>query len=127
MERWIREARAHISHLHLTALRGHFGFTPPRARCYHRLVRAALEAYGDVGVYDPAQLAKIDFLNQPDLLIDLVRAAKPSASTSVRLPPPSNQAAASLPSRLATEDLLAESPRCRVASLPIRLAAESPC
>ena len=55
-------------------------------RCFVRLVGEALEAYGDVGVYDPAQLAKIDFLNQPKLLVDLVCAAKPSASISVRLP-----------------------------------------
>ena len=36
------------------------------------LVADTFFAYGNVGIFDPAQLADIDFLNQPELLVDLV-------------------------------------------------------
>ena len=41
-----------------------------------QLVTATLQAYGDVGMFDPTKLAQIDFLNQPELLVDLVAASK---------------------------------------------------
>lgn len=37
-----------------------------------RLVGTTLQSYGDVGLYDPARLATIDFLNQPEKLVELV-------------------------------------------------------
>jgi len=36
------------------------------------LVHKTFDAYGDVGIFDPEKLATIDFLNQPQLLVDLV-------------------------------------------------------
>ena len=36
------------------------------------LIGGTFGAYGDVGIFDPEKLATIDFLNQPDLLIQLV-------------------------------------------------------
>ena len=36
------------------------------------LIGATFAAYGDVGIYDPERLAKVDFLNQPELLVALV-------------------------------------------------------
>ena len=36
------------------------------------LVSAALAEYGDVGIYDPTELAEIDFLNHPEQLVQLV-------------------------------------------------------
>ena len=45
-----------------------------------KLVGASLEAYGDVGILEPEALASIDFLNQPELLVDLVRKGKEDAS-----------------------------------------------
>ena len=41
-----------------------------------RLVTETLEAYGNVGIYDPSQLAEIDFLNHPELLVQLVEGSK---------------------------------------------------
>ena len=41
-----------------------------------RLVAATLEAYGSVGMYEPSKLAQIDFLHQPELLVELVAASK---------------------------------------------------
>ena len=35
-----------------------------------------LQAYGDVGIFDPEELAKMDFLNQPELLVQLVQGSK---------------------------------------------------
>ena len=35
-------------------------------------MQATFAAYGPVGIFDPERLADIDFLNQPDLLIQLV-------------------------------------------------------
>ena len=37
-----------------------------------KLVQETLDAYGNVGIYDPEMLAEIDFLNQTELLVDLV-------------------------------------------------------
>ena len=37
-----------------------------------RLVNDTLAAYGDVGIFDPERLAEIDFLNKPELLVELV-------------------------------------------------------
>jgi len=36
------------------------------------LIKATFHAYGEIGIYDPEKLAKIDFLNQPELLVQLV-------------------------------------------------------
>jgi hypothetical protein len=41
-----------------------------------KLVSTTLQAYGNVGLYDPAQLATIDFLNHPEELVALVQAGK---------------------------------------------------
>ena len=38
-----------------------------------RLVGDTLAAYGDLGIYDPERLAGIDFLSQPEALVELVR------------------------------------------------------
>jgi len=35
-----------------------------------------LDAYGDVGIFDPEELARIDFLNRPELLVQLVQGSK---------------------------------------------------
>eukprot|EP00966_Prymnesium_polylepis_P305150 7051674-Prymnesium_polylepis.1 len=35
-----------------------------------------MSAYGDVGIFDPEELAKIDFLNRPELLVQLVQGSK---------------------------------------------------
>ena len=40
------------------------------------LVDLTLRQYGEVGIFDPEKLAEIDFLNQPQLLVDLVSASK---------------------------------------------------
>jgi len=45
-----------------------------------KLVASALSSYGDVGIFDPAKLAEIDFLNKPELLVDLVTQSKGRAS-----------------------------------------------
>eukprot|EP00966_Prymnesium_polylepis_P031839 740775-Prymnesium_polylepis.1 len=37
-----------------------------------KLVHETLDAYGNVGIYDPEMLAEIDFLNQPQELVELV-------------------------------------------------------
>lgn len=37
------------------------------------LVETAMAEYGNVGIYDPMRLAEIDFINQPQLLVDLVQ------------------------------------------------------
>eukprot|EP00966_Prymnesium_polylepis_P254984 5891569-Prymnesium_polylepis.1 len=37
------------------------------------LVSQTLAAYGDVGIFDPSRLAEIDFLNHPELLVQLVK------------------------------------------------------
>ena len=39
-----------------------------------------MHRYGDVGIFDPAKLAEIDFLNKPELLVDLVTQSKGRAS-----------------------------------------------
>ena len=44
------------------------------------LVQDTLFAYGDVGIYDPEQLAEIDFLNHPEELVELVGKSKNRAS-----------------------------------------------
>jgi hypothetical protein len=36
------------------------------------LVTSALAEYGAVGIYDPSELAEIDFLNHPELLVNMV-------------------------------------------------------
>lgn len=41
-----------------------------------KLVNYTLAEYGDVGIYDPEKLAEIDFLNKPELLVDLVSSGK---------------------------------------------------
>ena len=41
-----------------------------------KLVEQTLTAYGNVGIYDPAKLADIDFLNKPELLVDLVSGSR---------------------------------------------------
>jgi hypothetical protein len=46
-----------------------------------KLVSSTLQAYGSVGLYDPAQLATIDFLNHPEELVALVQAGKESNAT----------------------------------------------
>ena len=59
-----------------------------------KLVQETLDAYGNVGIYDPEMLAEIDFLNQPELLVDLVSKSKGRESrehkciTQHRLPVP---------------------------------------
>lgn len=45
-----------------------------------QLINFTLSAYGDVGIYDPKKLAEIDFLNQPQLLVDLVMESNERAS-----------------------------------------------
>ena len=40
------------------------------------LVNQTLESYGNVGIYDPQKLAEIDFINQPEQLVDLVNQSK---------------------------------------------------
>ena len=40
------------------------------------LAEHTMGAYGDVGIFDPEELAKIDFLNQPELLVKLVQGSK---------------------------------------------------
>eukprot|EP00966_Prymnesium_polylepis_P167168 3864451-Prymnesium_polylepis.1 len=37
-----------------------------------KLIDFTLGAYGEVGIYDPKKLAELDFLNQPELLVNLV-------------------------------------------------------
>ena len=37
-----------------------------------KLVNHTLTSYGEVGIYDPKKLAAIDFLNKPELLVELV-------------------------------------------------------
>ena len=44
------------------------------------LLQLTLAQYGEVGIFDPEKLAEIDFLNQPQLLVDLVAASKNRAS-----------------------------------------------
>ena len=41
-----------------------------------RLVEATLASYGNVGIYDPSKLAEIDFLNKPELLLELVSGSR---------------------------------------------------
>ena len=41
-----------------------------------KLVEDTLLSYGEVGIFDPAKLAEIDFLNKPELLVDLVAQSK---------------------------------------------------
>ena len=41
-----------------------------------QLVDDTFFSYGTVGIFDPTQLATIDFLNQPELLVELVQASK---------------------------------------------------
>ena len=44
------------------------------------LINFTLSTYGDVGIYDPKKLAELDFLNQPELLINLVTQSNERAS-----------------------------------------------
>ena len=44
------------------------------------LIDFTLSAYGEVGIYDPKKLAELDFLNQPQLLVDLVMESNDRAS-----------------------------------------------
>ena len=48
------------------------------------LTRESIDAYGSVGLYDPAELAKIDFLSRPELLIGLVEQMGARARTEGR-------------------------------------------
>jgi len=40
------------------------------------LAEHTMDSYGDVGIFDPQELANIDFLNNPELLVDLVHGSK---------------------------------------------------
>ena len=44
------------------------------------LVEGALAEYGNVGIYDPSELAEVDFLNHPELLVKLVAESTGRAS-----------------------------------------------
>ena len=46
----------------------------------NNLVKETMLSYGDVGIYDPEALAEIDFLNNPQELIELVSKSKGRAS-----------------------------------------------
>ena len=41
-----------------------------------KLIDHTFAAYGEKGIYDPEKLAEIDFLNNPQLLVDLVQSSK---------------------------------------------------
>jgi len=49
-----------------------------------RLVNDTLAAYGDTGIYDPERLAEIDFLNHPELLVELVSQSKHRQSRALK-------------------------------------------
>ena len=48
------------------------------------LVQDTLTAYGNTGIYDPEMLAEIDFLNHPELLVDLVAKSKQRESRALK-------------------------------------------
>ena len=49
-----------------------------------QLVASTSEAYGDMGLFEPAHLARIDFLHHPELLVELVLASKEEPSRQGR-------------------------------------------
>ena len=49
-----------------------------------KLVQDTLASYGDVGIFDPAKLAEIDFINQPDLLVQLVSGSRHRKSRALK-------------------------------------------
>ena len=49
-----------------------------------RLVQEALASYGHVGIFDPERLAEIDFLNQPELLVELVSRSRKRESRALK-------------------------------------------
>ena len=49
-----------------------------------QLVAETLASYGDVGIYDPKQLAEIDFLNKPELLVGLVDSSRHRQSRALK-------------------------------------------
>ena len=49
------------------------------------LIQAVFNAYGTVGIFDPTKLAEIDFLNQPELLVQLVTESASRSSRKFKL------------------------------------------
>ena len=49
------------------------------------LIQKTFNAYGEVGIYDPEALASIDFLNKPELLVQLVTQSANRGSRKLKL------------------------------------------